>query len=107
MEYRATCLSLRAGKKSGVNTTSKIVAVSGQKRFQGATQAFEAVWMVPQPSKGGSGRHMVSTDPMKKARVRKFHTVAYGGHTVSTVSESVVLNRAFGGHFPLASTSTR
>ena len=56
-------------RKSGVNATSKVGAVSGQKRFQGATQAFEAVGRVPQPSKDGSGRHMVSTDHMQKFRV--------------------------------------
>ena len=39
-----------------------------------------------------------------KARVRKFHTVAYGGHTVSAVSW---VRCAFGGHFSLASNSTR
>ena len=76
-----------------MNTTSKIGAVSGQKRFQGTTQACPAVGMVPHTSEGVYGRHMVSTDHMQKARVRKFHTVAYGGHTVSTVSWSAALNR--------------
>ena len=68
---------------------------------------FQAVEMVPQPFEGGSGGHMVSTDHMQKARVRKLHTVAYGGQTVSAVSGSAALNRAFGCHFPLASNSTR
>ena len=46
--------------------------------------------------------HMVSTDHMQKARVRKFHTVAYSGQTVSAVSGSLLLNRLYVGHFPLA-----
>ena len=77
-------------QKSGVNTASKILTVSAQKRFQGATQAFEAVGMVPHSSKIRNGRDMVSTYHMQKARVQKFHTVAYGGQTVSEVSGSVV-----------------
>ena len=70
------------------------------------TIELEAVGMVPQSSKSGSGRDMVYTGHMQKGRVRKFHTIAYGGQTVSAVSESVVENRAYGGHFPLASNST-
>ena len=89
-------------RKSGVNTASKIWTVSAQKRFQGATQAFEAVGMVPRSSKGGSGRDMVSTYHMQKARVWKCHTVMYGCQTVSAVSGSLLLNRLYVGHFPLA-----
>ena len=89
-------------QKSGVYTASKILTVSAQKRFQGATQAFEAVGMVPRSSKGGSGRDMVSTYHMQKARVWKFHTVMYGCQTVSAVSGSLLLNRLYVGHFPLA-----
>ena len=70
-----------------------------QKRFQGTTQAFKAVWMVPHPFDGGRGRDMVSTDHMQKARVRKLHLVACGDHTVSAVSGSNMSNCAFGGHF--------
>ena len=80
---------------------------SAQKRFQGAMQACPAVGMVPHTFEGVYGRDMVSTDHMQKARVRKFHTIAYGGQTVSAVSGSVVENRAYGGHFLLASNSTR
>ena len=47
-------------------------------------------WDGAHSSKGGSGRDMVSTYHMQKARVQKFHTVAYGGQTVSEVSGSVV-----------------
>ena len=82
-------------QKSGVNTASKILTVSAQKRFQGATQAFEAVGMVPRSSKGGSGRDMVSTYHMQKARVWKCHTVMYGCQTVSAVSGSLLLNRLY------------
>ena len=57
--------------------------------------------MVPHSSKIRNGRDMVSTYHMQKARVQKFHTVAYGGHTVSAVSGSAALNRAFEGHFSL------
>ena len=60
-----------------------------------------------QSSKSGSGRDMVYTGHMQKSRVRTFHTIAYGGQTVSAVSGSVVENRAYGGHCPLASNSTR
>ena len=73
-----------------MNTTSTIGAVSGQKRFQGATQANPAVWMIPQAFDGGSGKDMVFTDHMQKAAIQKFHLVAYGGHTVSAVSGSAV-----------------
>ena len=62
--------------------------------------------MMPHPFDGISGRDVVSTDHMQKAKVRKLHSVAYGGHTVSAVSGSTVSNRAFGGHFPLAGNST-
>ena len=82
-------------------------SVSGQKRFQGTTQAFPAVGVAPHPFDGGCGRDMVFTDHMQKARVRHFHAVAYGGQTISAGSGSAVLNPAFGGHFPLASNSTR
>eukprot|EP00966_Prymnesium_polylepis_P064229 1488903-Prymnesium_polylepis.3 len=94
-------------RKSGVNTASKILTVTNQERFQGTTQASPAVRVVPRPSDGGSCRGMVSTDHMQKARVRNFHAVAYGGQTDSAVSGSAVLNPEFGGHFPLASNSTR
>ena len=40
-------------------------------------QACAAVGMVPHTFEGVYGRDMVSTDHMQKARVRKFHTVAY------------------------------
>ena len=63
--------------------------------------------MVPHTSEGAYGRDIVSTDHMPKARVQKFHTVAYDGQTVLAVSGSAALNRAFGCHFPLASNSTR
>ena len=49
--------------------------------------------MMPHPSDGRNGRGMASTDLMQKARVQKFHLVAYGGHVVSAVSGSAVLNR--------------
>ena len=64
-------------------------------------QACAAVGMVPHTFEGVYGRDMVSTDHMQKVRVMKFHTVAYGGHTVSAVSGSAALNRAFEGHFSL------
>ena len=86
-------------RKSGANTTSKIGAVSGQKRFQGATQACPAVKMVPHTSEGVYGRHMESTNHMHKVRVRKFHTVAYNGETVSAVSWSRVAILLRGEHF--------
>ena len=54
------------------------------------TIELEAVGMVPQSSKSGSGRDMVYTGHMQKGGVRKFHTIAYGGQTVSAVSGSVV-----------------
>ena len=66
-----------------------------------------AVGMVPHTSEGAYGRDIVSTDHMPKARVQKFHTVAYDGQTVLAVSGSAALNRAFECHFPLASNSTR
>ena len=65
-------------------------------------QACPAVGMVPHTFEGVYGRDMVSTDHMQKARVRKFHTVAYSGQTVSAVSGSLLLNRLYVGHFPLA-----
>ena len=45
---------------------------------------------------------MVFTYHMQKTRVQKFHMVAYGGQTVSAVSGSLLLNRLYVGHFPLA-----
>ena len=51
-------------RKSGVNTTLKFGAVSAQKRFQGATQALEAVRMVPPLFEGGSGSIMAFTNHM-------------------------------------------
>ena len=57
---------------------SKVLCASVQKRFQGATQALEAVGMVPQSFESRNGRLMVSTGHMQKARVRNFiwsHTV--------------------------------
>ena len=56
---------------------SKFLQFSAQKRFQGAMQACPAVGMVPHTFEGVYGRNMVSTDHMQKARVWKFHTVAY------------------------------
>ena len=65
-------------------------------------QACPVVGMVPHTFEGVYGRDMVSTDHMQKARVQKFHTVAYSGQTVSAVSGSLLLNRVYVGHFPLA-----
>ena len=52
---------------------------------------FPAVGMVPHPSNGRNGRGMMSIDLMQKARVQKFHLVAYSGHPVSAVSGSAVV----------------
>ena len=76
-----------------MNTTSKIRTISGQKRFQGATQARQTDGIVPQLSEGGSGRKMVSIEHMQKARVRKLHMIAHGGRTGRAVSGPVDVRR--------------